>query len=109
MRCVWYNAGIMTQKTLQITVRGLDERTKELLELQAARKGVSMNGLALESLRQTAGTEDSETRYKRMAAFIDEHRIPDDEMKLISEAIAWQKQASLAKQKKDRERGVFGT
>ena len=102
-----YTVGTMAQANLQLTIRGVDKRTKELLQQKAAQKGVSMNRLSLDALRQEAGSDSSEERYRRMKAFFAEHRISSADIKAAEEAIAWQNRASLRKQKKD-ERELFG-
>ncbi len=87
--------------TYQLTIRGIDKRTKELLKRKAAQEGVSLNKLAYKSLRQTAGTDSSEERFKNMMAVIAKYRIPHEEIVAAEEAIAWMDKASKAKQKRD--------
>lgn len=96
-----YSEGTMSSNYYQITIRGLDARTKQLLAKKAAEKGLSLNKLGLESLRRTAGTEDNNERYARIRAFLEKHPMPRDEAERIDEALRWHKQASLAKQKRD--------
>lgn len=101
MHFVDYNACTMKDSTTQITVRGLDSRTKAALTRQAKRRGLSLNKFALESLRQAAGVETSEERYLAMKQFIDEHPISSEDAQAINEAVAWMDKASLEKQKRD--------
>ena len=91
----------MKDSTTQITVRGLDSRTKSALTRQAKQRGLSLNKFVLESLRQTSGVETSEERYKAMKQFIDQHPISSEDVQAINAAIAWMDKASLEKQKRD--------
>jgi hypothetical protein len=45
--------------TQQITIRGIDEATKERLLARARQRGVSLNAYNLELLRQDAGTSNT--------------------------------------------------
>lgn len=85
----------------QLTIRGINDRTKTLLKKQAARKGLSMNQLILNSLQQQAGTDTSRERYNRLVATIDKYRISSEDIKAAEEAIAWMDKASKAKQSQD--------
>ena len=91
----------MKDSTTQITVRGLDSRTKSALTRQAKQRGLSLNKFVLESLRQTSGVETSEERYQAMKQFIDQHPISSEDVQAINAAIAWMDKASLEKQKRD--------
>lgn len=96
-----YYGCIMQTPTIQITVRGLDAATKSALAKKAAQKGISLNKYALESLKQVAGTDSSEERYRRLMAVIDKYRISSQNIKAADEAIAWANKASKIKQKRD--------
>ena len=96
-----YNAGIMKDSSTQITIRGLDPETKARLTKKAAQKGLSLNKYSLAALKQAAGTETTEERYKHFVSVIDKHRIPSEDIKAAEEAIAWMDKASLKKQRRD--------
>jgi plasmid stability protein len=102
-----YNAGIMADSSTQLTIRGLDARTKQRLQKRAADSGMSLNRYALESLRQTAGDETTEERYQRMKAVIAKNRIPPDEIKRINTAIEWGNKVSMEKQKREERDAGF--
>lgn len=101
-----YNAGTMPDTTLQITIRGLDTETKQALVKKARQQGLSLNRYALQSLKQGAGVEPAEERYRAMKQFINERAMTAEDKLAFDEAIAWADQASLAKQKRDEERGI---
>lgn len=101
MLCMCYNACIMTFNLSQITVRGLDDKTKQALVKKASRKGMSLNKYALESLRQAAGTNGSKERYQELKQFFSKNGISKNDAKTIDDAVAWFNQASLKKQKRD--------
>ena len=91
----------MKDSTTQITVRGLDNRTKSALTRQAKQRGLSLNKFVLESLRQASGVETSEERYQAMKQFIGQHPISSEDVQAINAATAWMDKASLEKQKRD--------
>lgn len=108
MHYLRYNAGIMAQDiTYQLTVRGLDARTKALLTKKAAREGLSVNKLAIQSLRQTAGADSSEERYQHFLALLDKNRIVPEDIRAAEAAIARMDTVSIEKQKKEVARGDF--
>lgn len=103
MHCLCQNA-CMTDNSkddLQITVRGLDSTTKQALVKKAAQKGVSLNQYALAALKQSAGIETSQERYKRFKQFLSKSRVSDEDKRAVNEAIAWMDKTSIAKQKRD--------
>lgn len=102
-----YTVGTMAQANLQLTIRGVDAETKAALVTRAAQSGVSLNKYVLQSVRQAAGTDSSEERYRRMVAVIDKYRIPSEDIKAAEEAIDWMDKASKEKQKQDEAHG-FG-
>lgn len=101
MHSMRYNVGIMNNTTLQITIRGLDPTTKDMLVKKANQRGMSLNQYALKTLQQSAGIDDSEMRYQALKQFFSTHRIDKDDMKAFDEAIAWADKASIEKQRKE--------
>ena len=96
-----------TDDNLQITIRGLDATTKSALVKKAAQKGVSLNQYALASLKQSAGIETSEERYKRFKRLLSESHVSHEDVQAVNDAIAWMDKTSIAKQKRDeRELGI---
>ncbi len=95
----------MSNKTYQITVRGIDARTKEQLAKKAATQQTSLNALAIESLRQTAGTDGENALYQRAVEVLEsEPYMTAKEFKKFNEAIAWMDRTSKEKQKRDEAR-----
>ncbi len=99
----------MRNSTLQLTIRGIDPATKAALRKSATSQGVSVNQFVVTTLQNKLGTASSSERIKRMREFWDKNPIPDEEIAAIEDAIRWHKQASLDKQKRDQENGIFGT
>ncbi len=91
----------MNDSNLQLTVRGLDARTKEALMKKASQQGVSLNRYALKALQQSAGVEDSKTRYLKMKQFLSANKIDHQDIVAIDEALAWSDNASLEKQSRE--------
>jgi plasmid stability protein len=91
----------MKTPTTQITVRGLDGPTKAALAQRAAQRGLSMNKFALESLKQSAGTDSSAERYHSMKQFLSQHHITLADAQAFDQAITWSDKASAEKQRRD--------
>lgn len=96
-----YNAYIMNTSSSQITIRGLDPSTKSALVKKAAQKGLSLNKYTLAMLKQVAGTDTSEERYRAMKQFLSKHSMTKADKQAFDEAIAWSDKASLQKQQQD--------
>ena len=56
---IHYIVGMNT--TQQLTIRGVDETTKRLLENRARKRGISLNAYNLELLRREVGTDNKKT------------------------------------------------
>ncbi len=100
MQCLLYNVG-MNDSKLQLTIRGVDLRTKQELTKIASRKGVSLNSLVVKALKQTAGTNTSEDRLHLIQRTLRQHRISSHDITAGETAIAEMDAASKAKQKRD--------
>ena len=87
--------------TLQLTIRGLDPRTKAALIKKANQQGVSLNRYALKALQRSAGVESSEKRYLEIKRFLSHHKIEQSDKKAIDEALVWADNTSIAKQSKE--------
>jgi hypothetical protein len=107
MHCMLYNVGIMQDSKLQLTIRGLDPATKEALVKKANQQGISLNKYALRALRHSAGTNDSEERYRAMKQFLKSNHMSKSDKKAFDEAIAWSDKTSLEKQRKDEHDAGF--
>lgn len=100
MQWLYYNAGIM-QHTTQLTIRGIDARTKQRLTKIANLRGVSLNRLAVEVLQQTAGTNSAEVRLQSVRKVLHASRIDDQDIRHAEAAIADMDAVSKAKQERD--------
>ena len=87
--------------TLQLTVRGLDPKTKLALTRKASQQGISLNRYVLKALRQSVGIEDSEKRYLEMKQFLSKHKIGHEDKESFDEALSWSDKASLLKQSRE--------
>jgi plasmid stability protein len=56
--------------TQQLTIRGVDEATKNTLIARARQRGMSLNAYNLELLRQDAGTTDAAGKTNGLERFI---------------------------------------
>lgn len=107
MHSMRYNVGNMSKTSLQLTIRGLDPATKAALKKKASQQGVSLNKYALKALRQNAGIDDSEVRYRAMKRLLKEHHMSRGDKKAFDDAIAWADKASIEKQRREeREFGI---
>ena len=96
-----YNAGIMNNTTLQLTIRGLDPKIKNALIKKANQQGLSLNRYALQILQNSAGIDDSEHNYRVLKQFLDTHSVLRTDKKTFDAAIAWSNETSIEKQHKD--------
>jgi hypothetical protein len=102
-----YNVGIMNNTTRQITIRGIDPATKNALMKKAKQHGTSLNQYALKALRQSAGVDDSEVRYRAMKQFLKKHHMSRADKKAFDDAIVWLDKTSMDKQRREeRESGI---
>lgn len=101
IQCLWYNVGTMNHSSLQLTIRGVDPRTKQQLTKIASRKGVSLNNLLVRALKQTAGTNTTAERLQLMRETLSQHRISRGDITAAETAIAAMDTISKAKQKRD--------
>jgi plasmid stability protein len=97
----------MVDSSTQLTIRGLDARTKQRLQKRAAENGMSLNKYALESLRLNAGSDSSEERYEEMKRYLDKHHVSHEDMLAVDEAIAWSHKTSLEKQRREERDATF--
>lgn len=91
----------MNDSTVQLTVRGVDSRTKQQLSKMAARKGVSLNNLLVKALKQTAGTNTVEERMRHFQKAIHQQQISSRDIAKAEVAIAEMDVTSKAKQQRD--------
>ena len=91
----------MNDTNLQLTIRGVDSRTKQQLTKLASRKGLSLNNLVVKALKQTAGTNTTEERLQHMQETLSRHRISSGDITAAETAIAEMDTISKAKQKRD--------
>jgi hypothetical protein len=101
MHGMHYNAGIMHDSTLQLTIRGLDPKTKAALIKKANHQGLSLNRYALKALQNSAGIDDSKNRYQALKQFLDTHTVTKSDKKAFDAAVAWSDDVSLEKQRKE--------
>lgn len=88
----------MNNTTLQLTIRGLDPKTKDALIKKANQQGLSLNRYALQALQKSAGIDDSDNRYRALKEFLNTHSMHKADKKAFDEAIAWSDKASIEKQ-----------
>ena len=99
----------MSNSSLQLTIRGIDPDTKAALVEEAHNKRVSVNHIVVSMLEKAFGTSSKKKdTVQEMREYWREHRIPHEDIVAAEEAIRWHKQASLEKQRRDIENGVFG-
>ena len=91
----------MNDSNLQLTIRGIDLRTKQELTKIASRKGVSLNNLVVKALKQTAGTSTTEDRLRLIKEILRQHRISSHDIATVETAIAEMDAVSKTKQKRD--------
>lgn len=94
----------MSNTKLQVTIRGLDARTKAALVKNARNRGVSFNQYALTSLKQAAGVQE---RYSDMKDFLKHNRISDHDHQQLDEAVQWLNETSLSKQKQEEDESTL--
>lgn len=108
MHKMHYNACIMQNTHLQITIRGIDPATKAALSQQAASEGLSLNRYALRALRRDAGTDGPANRYRALQNFVSNHPVNGRDKKAFDAAVSWADTASLKKQREDEASKKFG-
>ncbi len=96
-----YNAYIMTDNNVQLTIRGLDEPTKRALSQRAATQGMSLNKYLVYALKRSAGTDGKTSRLRALRAFVQAHPVAHTDLQAMADAISWADTASLTKQKRD--------
>lgn len=87
--------------TLQLTIRGIDSRTKSALVKKANQQGISLNRYVLRSLQQSADLDNGETRYLKLKQFLNSNKIDRKDKAAFDEALAWSDRVSIAKQNRD--------
>jgi hypothetical protein len=78
----------MNDTTLQLTIRGLDPKTKNALIKKANQQGLSLNRYVLKTLQNSAGIDDSEKRYRDLKQFLNKHSMQQADKKAFDQAIA---------------------
>lgn len=91
----------MNDDNIQLTVRGIDLRTKRQLTKMAATKGVSLNNLLVGALKQAAGTNTADERLELMLATLHSNKISNNDIAHAGTAIAEMDAVSKEKQKRD--------
>ena len=91
----------MNDTKLQLTIRGLDKRTKDALTKKANQQGLSLNRYALNTLKQSSGISDNENKYNELKQFLNNHQMSKDDKIEFDKAITWSDKASLEKQNKE--------
>jgi len=91
----------MNDSSLQLTIRGVDLRTKQQLTKIASRKGMSLNNLVVEALQQAAGTNTTDQRLQIIQETLRQHRISSNDIAAAETAITEMDVMSKAKQKSD--------
>lgn len=92
----------MNNTNLQLTIRGLDARTKVALVNKAKQQGMSLNRYALQALKQSAGLSDTNGRYRELRFFFNNHHIDYADTQAVEDALAWADRASVEKQQRER-------
>lgn len=95
----------MNNSNVQLTIRGVDFRTKQELAKIASRKGVSLNNLVVKALKQTAGTNTTEDRLLLFQETLRQHRISSHDIAAGETAIS--DMDVMSKQKQERDENDF--
>jgi hypothetical protein len=91
----------MNNDNTQLTVRGIDLRTKQQLTRMAANKGISLNNLLVGALKQAAGTTTADERLELIRATLHSNKISNDDIIDAETTIAEMDAVSKEKQKCD--------
>ena len=91
----------MNNSSFQLTIRGVDLNTKQQLTKIASRKGVSLNYLVVDTLKQAAGTNTTEERLRLIQDTLRRNRIKSSDIIAAETAITEMDTISKAKQKRD--------
>ncbi len=87
---------------LQLTIRGLDTQTKQVLVKKAKQQGVSLNRYVLYALKLGAGISASNDRYDKLKNFLDDHYINPADVQAVEDALDWADRTSLDKQRREQ-------
>ena len=91
----------MDTTNFQLTIRGLDNETKNALQQKAHQQGMSLNKYALKTLKQGAGINTHENRYLKLKDFLNSHSISSSDKTAFDDALLWADSTSKEKQSKD--------
>lgn len=91
----------MSDDNIQLTVRGIDLRTKRQLTRMAATKGVSLNNLLVGALKQAAGTNTTGERLELMRTTLRSNKISENDITHAETAVAEMDAVSKEKQNRD--------
>lgn len=104
MHSIRYTAYTMQETSLQLTIRGLNKKTKQALQQKASQQGISLNKVALKALEQGAGIDQDAERYQVLKQFLNNHSMDKTDKLAFDEALAWSDKVSRAKQDVDDSR-----
>ena len=87
---------------LQLTIRGLDTQTKQVLIKNAKQQGVSLNRYVLYAIKRGAGISDINSRSDKLKNFLDDHHIDLADAQAVEDALNWADRTSLDKQQREQ-------
>lgn len=87
---------------LQLTIRGLDTQTKQVLIKNAKQQGVSLNRYVLDAIKRGAGISDINSRSDKLKNFLDDHHIDLADAQAVEDALNWADRTSLDKQQREQ-------
>jgi len=91
----------MNHPTLQLTIRGIDPKTKNALVKKASQQGLSLNRYALKALQNSIGLNGYEHRYQTIKRFLGDHSMDKIDKKAFDDAVLWSDKASIEKQNRE--------
>lgn len=92
----------MTHTNIQLTIRGLDAKTKQILVNKARQQGISLNRYALRALQESAGLASKNGRYNELRLFFNTHHIDRHDSQTLEDALDWADRMSIEKQQNEQ-------
>jgi hypothetical protein len=91
----------MNDTTLQLTIRGIDPKTKNALMKKASQQGLSLNRYAIKALQNSIGHNDYEHRYQTIKHFLGTHSMDKIDKRAFDNALSWSDKISIEKQNRE--------
>jgi len=94
----------MNHPTLQLTIRGIDPKTKNALVKKASQQGLSLNQYAIKALQNSIGHNDHndyEHRYQTIKHFLRAHSMNKIDRETFDDAVLWSDKTSVEKQNQE--------